>query len=289
MQGGGTHGVSPDDPEVRLRRLLPSGEPVTPAALVEELGLWQRPLEHMPAGRPRVLLNMVSSADGRATLQGRSGSLSGPADRALFHALRLPVDAVLAGAGTVRAERYGRIIREEAGRSLRRSRGMSAEPLACIASRSLAIDTAIPLLAEPDAQVLVLTASEGGLGDCSAGVGYVRAGVGGELDLAAALHALGEEHGVQLLLCEGGPHLAGSLLTAGLLDELFLSLSPRLAGGDPEGGGPLRILAGPELLPPVELSLLGVLEHDSGLFVRYGVVAPDRVSRETMESSSLAR
>ena len=51
----------------------------------------------------------------------------------------------------------------------------------------------------------------------------------------------------------------------------------------------LRILAGPELQPPVELSLLGVLESDSHLFLRYGVVAPERVSRETMPSSSLAR
>lgn len=286
-----SHGSGPaaDSVAATMRRLLPPGDPVTAERIVEELGLWERPPADAPAGRPRVLLNMVSSTDGRATLHGRSAPLSGSADRALFHALRLPVDAVLAGAGTVRAERYGRMIRDEPGRAMRLARGMSEEPLACIASRSLALDPGIPLLAEPRARVVVLTASEGGLGACEAEVSYVRADAAGQLDLAAALAVLRERHGVELLLCEGGPHLAASLLTAGLLDELFLSLSPRLAGGDPAGGGPLRILAGPELDPAVELRLSGVLESDSHLFLRYVVVAPDRVSRVTTESSSLAR
>ncbi len=93
---------------------------------------------------------------------------------------------------------------------------------------------------------------------------------------------------MQSILCEGGPHLACQLLAAGLIDELFLSLSPLLAGGEPSAGEALRILAGGELEPPVELELLAVLHSDSGLFLRYGVSARERVSRETMLSSSLA-
>jgi riboflavin biosynthesis pyrimidine reductase len=80
---------------------------------------------------------------------------------------------------------------------------------------------------------------------------------------------------VHSLLCEGGPHLALQLLAAGLLDELFLSLAPLLAGGQPGDRQALRILAGQELEPPVELELLGALSSGSHLFLRYGVSAPE--------------
>jgi riboflavin biosynthesis pyrimidine reductase len=232
---------------------------------------------------------MVATVDGRATLRGRSAPLSGPADRELFHALRTPVDAVLVGAGTVRTERYGRLIRQQARRRLRVQRDLPPEPLACIVSRSLHLDGDIPLLCEPAARVLVLTASAGELPPSAAEVGYVRAERDGELDLAAALASLNERHSVRTVLCEGGPHLARELLVEGLIDELFLSISPRLAGGDPPGGGAMRILAGAELDRPVELALLGALESDSHLFLRYEVVASERVSRETTLSSSEAR
>ncbi len=92
-----------------------------------------------------------------------------------------------------------------------------------------------------------------------------------------------------MILCEGGPHLAGQLLAAGLVDELLLTVSPRLAGGEPAGGEALRIVEGPELDPLQELELLGVLHSDSYLFLRYGVSARERVSRDTTSSSSLAR
>jgi riboflavin biosynthesis pyrimidine reductase len=109
------------------------------------------------------------------------------------------------------------------------------------------------------------------------------------LDLPRALEQLSERFGVRLLLCEGGPHLAHELVAGGLLDELFLSIAPELVGGESGAGRELRILAGAELDPPPALELRGVLESSSRLFLRYGVVAPERVSRETIESSSLAR
>ncbi len=275
-------------PPASLNRLLPPGPPATATELVEQLGLWRR---DPPAGAvPRVLLNMVSTADGRAALAGRSAPLSSQADRELFHALRAPVDAVLVGASTVRRERYGRIVRDAATRGLRREHGLAEEPLACIVSASLRLDPGVPLLAEPAARVVVLTPATGELGATAASVEYVRATRGGALDLRAALAELRERFGVQLVLCEGGPHLATELLAAGVLDELFLSLAPRLAGGDGAGGEEaLRILAGPELDPAVELQLRGALESGSHLFLHYAVEAPERVSRETIESSSLAR
>jgi len=272
---------------VRLERLLPGGDPATVAEIVEQLGLWDRP--ETTSERPRVLLNMISSVDGRASLGGRSGALSDSADRALFHGLRSAVDAVLVGAGTVRTERYGRIIPDAAGRALRLERGLSEEPLACIVSGRLALDGGIPLLGEPSARVVILTASAASLpATPAAAVEYVRTVSDGHLDLAAAVRELRARFDVRSVLCEGGPHLGLQLLEAGLLDELFLSLSPLLAGGEPSAGEALRILAGAELEPPAALQLLGVLRSDSHLFVRYGVLARERVSRETMPSSSLA-
>jgi riboflavin biosynthesis pyrimidine reductase len=236
-----------------------------------------------------VLLNMVASADGRATLAGRSGGLSSPADRELFHALRLASDAVMVGAGTVRQERYGRIVRDPAARRTRAEHGLADEPLACIVSASLQLDPSIPLLASPEARVAILTASDGELEGAAAQITYIRKGRAGTCDLATALHELQAGFGVRLVLCEGGPHLGAELLARGLLDELFLSVSPTLLGGDPPARPALRILAGPELEPPAELALLAAATADSHLFLRYAVVAPERVSRETTSSSSLAR
>jgi riboflavin biosynthesis pyrimidine reductase len=276
----------PPEQPISLRVLVPPGATCTIPEIVEQLGLWDR----APAAgeRPHVLVNMVATADGRATLGGRSGPISDAADRALFHGLRTAVDAVLVGAGTLRTERYGRLIPEPARRELRRRRGRSEEPLACVVSGRLALDEQIPLLAEPDARVVVLTASAASLPASAAHVEYVRTAHDGRLDLRAGLMELRERFAVGTVLCEGGPHLCGQLLAAGLVDELFLSVAPKLAGGEPAGGEALRIVAGTELDPPVELELLGALQGGSALFLRYAVSARARVSRETIESSSLA-
>jgi riboflavin biosynthesis pyrimidine reductase len=277
---------APDGDPVRIERLAPSGAPGDVSAIVEQLGLWSA--HNTPAQRPRVLLNMISTLDGRASLGGRSGPLSDAADRAVFHELRGGVDGVLVGAGTVRSERYGRMIPDAARRELRRRRGQSDEPLACIVSGRLALDGDVPLLREPSARVAILTASAASLPASAATVEYVRTARDGRLDLAAALGELRARFAIDSILCEGGPHLGLQLLEAGLLDELFLSLSPLLAGGEPSGGEALRILAGAELEPAAELELLDVLRSDSRLFLRYGVLSRERVSRETMPSSSLA-
>jgi riboflavin-specific deaminase-like protein len=285
MSAQGAQDPSPE-PErpLRLRRLLPPGDPATVAEVIEQLGLWERPVSSSPL--PRSLLNMVSTVDGRATVGGRSGPISGRADRELFHGLRTAADAILVGAGTVRAERYGRIIREEARRRQRMERGLSEEPLACIVSGRLALDPAIPLLADPHSRVVIVTSSEASLPRTAAHVEYVRAERDGHLDLVAALAQLRARFDVQLLLCEGGPHLSLALVAAGLLDELFISLSPRLAGGEAASGESLRLLAGPELERPLELGLLGALECEAQLFLRYEL--SDRVSAGGSATGSAA-
>jgi riboflavin-specific deaminase-like protein len=272
-----------------LRRLLPAGDPATAQEIADELGVGA--VARPPRERPYVVLNMISTADGRASIGGRSGALGNQADRELFGALRTAVDAVMVGAGTVRTERYGRIIPQASRRHARRERGLSEEPLACIVSARLALPPDIPLLACAEARVVIVTSSPASLPQCAAHVDYVRAEREGLLDLPAAMATLRERFAVSTLLCEGGPHLNSHLLAAGLVDELFLSLAPKLAGGEPASGEALRILAGPALETPAELRLLGVLEDDSHLFVRYGVCASAaaRVSRATTLNSSLAR
>ncbi len=249
----------------------------------------RRPQDPLAQRRPRVFLNMACTADGRATLGGRSGSIGNRADRELFHALRAAVDAVLVGAGTARAERYRRLVRDEQQRRLRQERGLAEEPLACIVSASLAISAeTVPLLADPAARVAILTPSPTGelpatasdghvapsepltASELAAPVEYVRAAHEGAIDLQAALAELRARWGVRTVLCEGGPHLNGALLAAGLVDELFLTLAPKLAGGAGSGAS-LRIVCGPDLDPPVELELLDVLANESNLLLRYGV------------------
>jgi len=280
--------LSAESEPIALERLLPHGDPAVAEKIVGSFGLQDR--SAVRSERPYVMLNMVSTVDGRASIGGRSGPLGNPADRELFHALRAGVDAVMVGAGTLRSERYGRIIPEAARRRRRRERGLSEEPLACIVSGRLSLPSDIPLLADPAARVAIVTSSAASLPASGAQIDYVRTEREGRLDLAAALAELHERFAARTLLCEGGPHLNSQLLVAGLVDELFLSLSPKLAGGDPRCGEALRIIAGAELQPPVGLELLGALESDSQLFLRYAVCVPagERVSRETMLKSSPA-
>ncbi len=272
---------------ITFRRLLPPGDPVGVQEIVAELGLRERPAgaanathtpETVERERPYVVLNMVSTLDGRATLDGRSGPISDSSDRALFHGLRSVVDAVMAGAGTVRTERYGPIVADPDQRRLRLTRGLSEQPLACVVSAGLALPPDLPLLTDPDSRVAILTPSQASLAEANAHVEYVRARREDQtLDLPAALAELHDRLQIDTLLCEGGPHLNTELLSAGLVDELFLSVSPLLAGDDlTNGKPPLRILAGIGFDPALTLELVSVLEHDSLLFLRYRVLRPDR-------------
>lgn len=224
------------------------------------------------AERPYVLANMVSTADGRATVEGRSGKIGNAGDRELFHALRSAVDAIVVGAGTARMERYGRIVRSATARAWRRARGLEEEPLACIVSAHLDLPPDLPLLQEPAARVVIVTSSEASLLANPAEVSYLRARREGRVDLGLALRELAERFAVRTLLCEGGPHLVGELLGLGLVDELFLSLAPKLAGGEPAQQD-LRIVASGDFDPLIELRLVEAFEHESLLALRYRVLA----------------
>lgn len=246
---------------VVLRRLLPEPGMLTAAEALDGLDL----ADLAPPHRPYLVLNMVTTADGAGAVRGRTAPISNPADRELFHELRTQVDAVLVGAGTVRTERYRRLVRNPDRRERRVVRGLAPEPLAVVVSRSLTLTPDLPLLADPHSRVLVITASEGELSGCAAQVSYLRPAPGTELDLAAMLARLRIECGVRSVLCEGGPVLNASLLPAGLIDELFLATAPVLAGDT----GSLRIVGQARLAEPVSLDMRWLLESEGYLFARY--------------------
>ncbi|MDQ6730314.1 MAG: dihydrofolate reductase family protein, partial [Actinomycetota bacterium] len=130
--------------------------------------------ERAPAGRALTVANFVSSLDGRASLQGRSGGLGDDADKAVFRALRRASDAVLVGTGTLRAENYGRIVADPDARRAREARGMDPEPLAVTVTRSGRLPLGIPLFAEPEARVIVFSGADVDLGKAEAQVEVVR-------------------------------------------------------------------------------------------------------------------
>ena len=225
-----------------VQRLHPDPGTIEAERALDDLGLAQL----ADPERPYVVANMVASADGRTTVEGRSAPLSSPADRILFHALRGQVDAVLAGTGTLRTERYRRLIRRPERREERRARGLQPDPVAVVLSRSGDLPGDIEMLTDPEQPRAIFT--------------------GADADPAEAFRRLRAEHGVRSLLCEGGAVLLGSLLRAGLVDELFLCIAPVLAGGE----GQVTV-AGDALHPPAALELVHVFEHEDVLFLRYRI------------------
>ncbi|MGH3935435.1 MAG: RibD family protein [Pseudonocardiaceae bacterium] len=258
--------ITVDATLVPLRRLLPEPGTVTAIAALEGLTLADLAPDH----RPYLVLNMVATADGAATVAHRTAPISNAADRQLFHELRAHVDAVLVGAGTARIERYGRLVRDPRRRQRRAARGLAPDPLAVVVSRRLTLTPDLPLLADPHSRVVVLTTSTAELDGCAAQVSYLRPAPGEELNLGTMLSRLRAEYGIRSVLCEGGPTLNASLLPASLVDELFLAIAPALAGS----AGALSIVDRAPLAEPVGLDLIWLLESEGQLFARYALRQP---------------
>jgi riboflavin-specific deaminase-like protein len=242
-----------------MRLLHPERRETTP----EELASGLRLSDLAPAERPYLALNMVSSLDGKATIDWRTRGLSSELDRRLFHHLRTQADAIMVGAGTARVERYGRMAKNDELRDKRRAEGFDPDPIAVIVSARLDLPADLPLLNEPGHRVVIATGSDANLPDLAADVDYLRVGD----DLPVLMARLREEYGVGSVLCEGGPTLNSHLLAADLVDELFLTLHPKLSGG----AAALTIVAGRTLVAPAELELVSLAEGDGDMFTRWRV------------------
>jgi riboflavin biosynthesis pyrimidine reductase len=216
-----------------------------------------------PADRPYVVCNFVASADGKATAQGRTALLGGPGDREMFHLLRTQVDAVLAGTGTLRVERYGPLAREQRFVDIRVAEGRPPHPLGVVISRSGHIPFEIPLFASSESRVIIYAPPGLDVPACAAQV-TVHDLPPADGELPSVLRSLRRDHGVRSMLCEGGPTIFSSLLAHDLVDELFLTLAPTIVGG-----AELGITSEP-LAELIQLRLVRVLEHGGTLFLRYG-------------------
>jgi riboflavin-specific deaminase-like protein len=239
-----------------MRRLLPDPGPTTVQEQLDTYRPWEEPREE----RPLVAMNFVATADGRATIEGRSGPIGSDTDTAMLVGLRNRCDALMVGAGTMRVEQYGRLVTKDETRERRESIGLPAEPLMVLVSGRLDLPWEAPLFTE-GGEVLIFTASEAEPPRTESSVEVVRHE--GAVDLTEAVRHLRRERGIRALLSEGGPHLHAQMQADGLVDDLFLTIAPKLSGGEAP-----RITEGS--LPRVnELELAWLLEEDGELFARY--------------------
>jgi riboflavin biosynthesis pyrimidine reductase len=224
-----------------VRQLLPDlVDPVDPADVYGDLPT--------AAGRPAVRMNMISSVDGATAVSGVSGGLGSLADKRVFAVLRSLADVVLVGAGTVRAENYG----------------PATVPIAVV-TRSAQLDWQSRFFTEPKTRPIVVTVEDAPAENRAHAAEVADVVLAGKesVDLERALDALAER-GARNVLAEGGPTLNGQLALAGVLDEVCLTFSPKLAAGHAR-----RILDGPPLPTPAELQLRSVCEDEGYLFLRY--------------------
>jgi riboflavin biosynthesis pyrimidine reductase len=244
-----------------VRRLLPDPDPgpLDVSELIAELRLG----DQATADRPYTIANMIESVDGRGSFDGRSSALGDDGDKQVFRALRSVCDVVLAGTGTLATEHYGRLVRDADVQAARQRGGLAPQPLLCTITRSGHIPPGIPLLADPDARMVIYSGAAVDLGDAAASVQVILVDPS-RLSVAFALHDLRSRLQARVVLCEGGPTVLGQLIGDRTIDELFLTFAGKLAGGE----GP-AIVSGLTLQEPLVVSLLWLLEQDGSLFLRY--------------------
>jgi riboflavin biosynthesis pyrimidine reductase len=213
---------------------------------------------------PWVRANMVTSVDGAAALNGRSGGLSADADRLVFSVLRSLADVILVGAGTARAEKYRPARQGQIWAALRE--GRPPTPPIAVVTRELDLDLDGPLFTDSagQARTILLTTHAAPAARRAAAAARADVILAGpdSVTPAAAVDALAAR-GHRRILVEGGPTLLGQITEAGLLDELCMTFSPVL-----EGGRAGRILA-PGGADEVGLTLAHVLEDSGSLLCRY--------------------
>jgi 5-amino-6-(5-phosphoribosylamino)uracil reductase len=243
-----------------VRQILPT--------LIEEidpLSAYAADARPRPQGRPWILVNMIASLDGATALDGRSGGLGGPADKAVFRALRALPDAILVGAGTARAETYGPVKLDDAALVERNSRGQIGPPRLVIVSGRLDLDPTGTMFTDSTEPPIVFTTGAVPAETVAAFAGVAEIVRCGEtvVDLGSAMAHL-DTIGIRTVLCEGGPMLNGQMLAADLVDEWCQSIAPMLVAGDSDR---VVVGAGGEH-SPARMNLNRVLEQDGYLFIQ---------------------
>ncbi|OCB39660.1 hypothetical protein A5676_12915 [Mycobacterium malmoense] len=208
------------------------------------------------ADPPRgVRANMIFSADGAAAFGGRAGPLSCPTDQRLLRLLRGFADVVLVGAGTARAENYGPVRLPDAG--------PTPPPPIAVISRSGRLPSR--LLTEPGLPPIVVTCAAAAAARDEPG-DRRQVLVAGEdsVDVSRAV-ALLRARGMHRILCEGGPTVLDELVEADAVDEICVTLAPKLAASQPVG----HRLTPSSLPAPVTMRLEHALVCDDYVFLKY--------------------
>lgn len=243
-----------------VRQLLPH-----PIDLVDPLDLYLADARVAPTDRPWLMANMIASIDGATAVEGLSGGLGGPGDKAVFRAVRASCDWVLVASGTASAERYRMPRTTEELTARRAAHGRTAAPGLAIVTASGRVDPSIPALADrmpEQSRAVIITGQDA---DATALDALDAEVVRLPTPAPEPLGILGELHrrGAAVVLAEGGPRFNGILHGAGVIDEFCLSLSPTLAGGD----SARIVAAGADVAVAMRLDRL--LEEDGALFARY--------------------
>lgn len=184
-------------------------------------------------GSAWTVVNMITSVDGAIAVDGLSGGLGNEADKAVFMALRRRADVVLVGAGTAMAERYRVPGAPDDAVAQRRARGQSDRPTIALVSGRLNIDPGAPLFEDPTYRPTIVTSAQADPArvDALGAVADVIVAGTERVDLAAGIAALAAEHG-PVVLVEGGPTLNAQVISADLADELCITTSSLVVGGD---------------------------------------------------------
>ncbi|MGX1806018.1 pyrimidine reductase family protein [Nocardia sp. NPDC055321] len=220
---------------------------------------------------PYVRINFVTSIDGAASLEGRSGGLGTPADKRVFGILRDLADVVVVGAGTARAENYGAAHTDSHLRTRLYHHGTGgdpdgAPPRIAVVTAGAALDPRSRLFTDAGARPLIITTA-------AAPAARLRelADAGGEIVQAgetsvspAGLLAALETLRLRRVLCEGGPALFGDLITAQAVDELCLTISPLLVGGNER-----RIAVSPNAMPTPMACRQLIFAEDGTILTRW--------------------
>jgi len=221
-----------------------------------------------PAGRTWLRANMIASADGAATREGRAGGLGNRTDQHILGLLRALSDVVIAGSGTVVVESYGPARARPEYQDIRAAAGQPPAPVMAVVSNQLRLDFSARFFTGELQRPIVATCESAPPDRLRAAHEVADVIIAGAhvVEPARLVQALAER-GHTRLLCEGGPTLLGDVASAGVLDELCLTISPLLVGGPSR-----RILDGPVLEPPHEMRLTQLLLDDEQfLYARYEV------------------
>jgi 2,5-diamino-6-(ribosylamino)-4(3H)-pyrimidinone 5'-phosphate reductase len=254
-----------------LERIYPDFQRMEPEDIYQDLHL---PV--LPRGRPYVVLNMVTSADGKATLLGKAYPLGSKTDHMVMRRIRAAVDAVMNGAETLRKEKVNPMVpaEMEGGRD---ALGMTAQPAAIVLTGTADLPLDNPFFTKEGFRRLVVTTRRAPAERVAAL--QERASViqfeGDAVDLPELMSVLVKEHGIHKLLCEGGPTTNAGLISAGLVDELFWTIAPKIVGGvtlrSLVEGAPLPL----DSIPRLEL--ISLHHHEGELYLRYRFAAKEKV------------